>query len=173
MEEKAKSGSNILAYITIALLGVIVILLLVNLAATTFLIFKSQQAVASNQPSVSEPLPAELSSTQGKEELFEKFRKPFNDRDNEKLYSLLDPLAQVEISKEELDKQLSFIYGLAGEIESGTYSHYDYMGISKGRKWFILYYRVKTDQRPVTVRITVSQEGDEPYTILGFHVDSQ
>lgn len=171
--EEGKPKSNVLSYVIIALLTVSIILLMLNLGATAFLILRFQQTLTAGTISETEPLPAELRSTQERTKLFEEFKEPFNNRDSEKLYSLLDPLAQVEISREQFDQQLPLLYEIGGNIESAVYSHYDYMGISNGRKWFVLFYRLKTDQGPSTLRITVAQGDSESYTVMGFHIGSQ
>lgn len=171
--ENEKSKPYVLSYVIIGLLSICIILLLINLGATGFLIFRSQRTATATETPEIEPLPAGLSSVEKRKELFERFKKPFNNNDNENIHALLGPLAQVGISKEEINERILFVYEFTGNIESGSYSHYDYAGISEGKKWFVLYYELKTDKGPATLSVTIAQEGDEPYAIFGFYVDRQ
>ncbi len=168
--EKEKSRPNIFPIVIIALLSVSIMLLVLNLGATIFLILRPQQMPLDSPVSDKEPLPAELSSAQGRAALFEKFKEPFNNRDDDKLYALFDPLAQIEATREQFDQEMPNIYKIAGKIESGVYSHYEYMGITQGKKWFNLYYALKTDQGTRILRITVAQESVGSYLFMGFNI---
>jgi hypothetical protein len=149
------------------------VLLTCNLSATGYLIYRSQQTTVGGPASTDEPLPAELNSAEGKATLLEKFRTRFNDKNDNNLFALLDPLAQVEITRDKFDQQMPLLYQVAGKINNGVYSHYEYKGISNGRKWFILYYGIQTENGILTLNITIAQSGQEPYTIWGFHIDTQ
>lgn len=172
-EQEKKTRPNILSVVIIILLGIILVLLICNLSATGYLIYKSQQTIGGGTASTDEPLPAELNSAQGKAALFEKFREPFNNKDDDNLYALLDPLAQADLTREKFDQQIPLLYQVAGKINSGVYSHYEYKGISRGRKWFVLYYRIQTDKGTLTLNITTAQADQEPYTVWGYHIDTQ
>ena len=148
-------------------------LLICNLGATGYLIYKSQQTVNEGTASTDESLPAELDSAEGKEALFEKFREPFNNKDDDKLYTLLDPLVRTEVTREKFDEQMPLIYQIGSTINNGVYSHYDYQGITRGRKVFILHYIIETDNGAATLDITIAQADQEPYTIWGFHINKQ
>ncbi len=173
-EQEKKTGPNIISLVTIALLGIVLILLICNLSATGFLIFKSQQLTNSGGAESSiEPLPDELDSAEEKEALLERFREPFNDRNDDQLYTLLDPLVRTEVTREKFDEQMPLIYQIGGNITNGVYSHYDYQGITRGRKVFILHYIIETDKGAATLDITIAQANQEPYTIWGFHINKQ
>lgn len=168
--QEKQPPSNTVSRITIGLLVIIVLILVCNLGATGYLVYLFQQIPSGEITSTKEPLPTELSSEQERITLFEKFRVLFNDRDNEKLYGLVAPLARVEYTREQFDQEMPILYQLAGNINSGTYSHYEYGGISHGRKWFELYYRIQTDHGIGTLTITVAQEDQEPYEIWGCNI---
>jgi len=170
-EQEKKSRPNTTSAVIIGLLKIILVLLIFNLGATGYLIYKSQQNVIGETTTTNEPLPAELNSAQGKTALFEKLKEPFNNMDNEKLYALLDPLLQVEVTSEEFDAQMPLFYQLTGSIKNGVYSHYEYVGISDGKKWFTVYYKIQTDNGMGTLNITIVQVNQEPYTIWGFHIE--
>ena len=144
--EESKPKSNTLSYLIIILLVISIALLMLNLGATIFLVLRSQQTLTTSSASANEPLPAELSSALGRTTLSEKFKEPFNNKDSDRLYALLDPLAQIEVTRTQFEQQMPLIYNIAGKIESGVYSHYEYMGISRGKKVFNLYYEGWTSQ---------------------------
>ncbi len=171
VNQEKRPRSNITTGITIALLLLIVILLVCNLGATGYLVYQGQQTSGGGGASTEEPLPPELSSQQSRTALFEQFRLLFNDRDNENLYSLFDPVAREEYPREQLDEELLILYQIAGEINSGTYSHYEYRGASRGRRWYALSYRIQTEHGVGTLTITVAQQDEEPYGIWGLNIN--
>jgi hypothetical protein len=85
----------------------------------------------------------------------------------------LDPVVQVEITREKFGEQMPLIYQIGSTINNGVYSHYDYEGISRGRKVFILHYSIETDNWTATLNITVAQTNQEPYTIWGFNLNKR
>ncbi len=172
-DQDKKTRPSIISVLTIVLLGIILVLLTCNLSATGYLLFKSQQNDSEQSVSTSEPLPDELDSANGRDELFEKFREPFNNKDDDSLYELLNPLVRVEVTREKFDEQMPLIYQIGNTINSGVYSHYDYQGISRGRKVFILHYIIETDKGTATLDITVAKADQEPYTVWGFHLNTQ
>jgi hypothetical protein len=171
-KQENKSHSNILPVATIALLGVILIALLCNLGATGYLITLSRQSDVVGAASTTESLPTGLNSVQEKMLLFERIREPYNLQDDQSVYALLDPLAQADLPQEKIIEQLSLLFQITGKIENGVYSYYEYKGISQGRKWYILYYRIQTVRGPATLNITIGQTDQEPFTIWGFHIDT-
>jgi len=171
IEQEKKPKSNPFSRIAISLLVIIVLLLISNLSITGFLAYKLLQSSGGEIASAIEPLPMELSSEQSRTALFENCRALFNDQDSDNLYALFAPLAQIEIPQEQMDQQLPVLYQITGKINSGTFSHYEFNGISNGRKWFVLYYRVQTDNGLGTLTIMVAQNGQEPYEIWGYHID--
>ena len=170
VEQEKQPRSKAVSGINSALLVIIIFLLVCNLGATGYLVYQFQQTSSGEIASANEPLPKELSSEQVRMALFENFRVLFNDRDNDNLYALFDPLAREEFTREQLDQQLPILYQIAGKINSGTYSYYEYSGISEGRKWFVLYYRIQTDNGIGTLKFTVAQRDQEPYKIWGFNI---
>ncbi len=120
-----------------------------------------------------EPLPEPLRSSNARDELFDKFQKAYNLRDNAKLYSLLDPLIQIQIPRDTFDQQMSFIYPLTDDIEDGVFASYEFKGIQDGWKWFLLYYKLATEQGPATLIITIAQENGGAYKIAGFHINRE
>jgi len=172
-DQEKKQQPNSFSIVAITLLALILMLLVCNLAATGYVIFKLQQTDNGKSASTSEPLPNELDSTKGKDELFEKFRELFNNKDDDGLYELLDPLVRVEITREKFDEQLPIIYQISSTIKSGAYSHYDYQGMSRGRKVFVLHYIIETDKGTATLDITIAKADQEPYTIWGFHLNKR
>ncbi len=172
--QEKKPHSSINSVLLVALLGIILVLLLCNLIGTGYLIFKSQQQITSGETTFSrEPLPAELDSAEGQETLFEKFKVPFNNMDDDKLYTLLDPLVRTEITREDFDEQMPLLYQIGGTISNGIYSHYDYQGTTRGRKVFILHYIIETNNGTASLDITIAKADQEPYTIWGFHINKQ
>lgn len=159
--------------ITFVLLAIILILLICNLTATGYLIVKSRQTASEGIASTVKPLPDELNSARGKDALLEKFIEPFNNKDDDRLYELLDPLIRVEVTREKFNEQIPLIYQIGGTIKSGVYSHYDYQGISNGRKIFILHYLLETDKGTAKLDITVAKADQGPYTIWGFNINKQ
>ena len=172
-EQDKKTRPSTIVVAIIVLLGIILVLLTCNLGATGFLIYKSQQTTKGGTASTDESLPAELNSAQGRDALFEKFREPFNNNDDDKLYALLDPLVRVEITRKKFDEQMPLIHQIGSKINNGVYSHYEYKGISNRRKVFILHYIIDTDNGTASLDITIAQAGQEPYTIWGFHLNKQ
>lgn len=173
LDQEKKQRPNTFTIATSVLLALVLVLLICNLTGTGYLIFKSQQTGSEGSASTSEPLPDELNSAKGKKELFERFREPFNNKDSDSLYELLDPLVRVEVTREKLDEQMPLIYQIGNTIKSGVYSHYDYQGATRGRKVFILHYIVETDKGTATLDITVAKANQEPYTIWGFRLNTQ
>lgn len=155
----------------IALLVTAIMLSVCNLAATAYLVVTSRQAGAESSSEESEPLPSALQTNRAREDLLEQFRERYNDRDTEALYLFLDPIVRVDVPREQFDQEMGTIYLLAGRIDHGAYSHFEYQGFFDGRKWFLLYYRVATDQGPGTLAITVAVQGDETYSVVGFTVN--
>jgi hypothetical protein len=166
-----ESKSRVLFFI-IGLQVMILVCLIINMGATGYLIYRLHQPFTEGTTSIEESLPTDLNSSQGKTDLFEEIRIPFNERDNERLYALLDPLAQIEVPREEFDDSMLILYQMVGEIESGVYSHYNYQGNSNGKKWFVLYYRIHTEHGLMMLRVSVGQAGIEPYSVVGFRVDA-
>ncbi len=169
----SKNRSRTFTFVVISLLSLIVVLLVCNLSATTYLIFKFQQSPNLASAGETEPLPASLGSSQAKDQLLQDFQELYNAQDSAGLYSLLDPLAQIDIPKEKFNQQINDIYQLTGKIENGTYSQYKYLGVSNGRKWFSLEYKIRTEKGSASLVINITQQDGESYHIVGFNLNQR
>ena len=173
LRPETNSRPNTIPVAIIIMLGIVLVLLTCNLGATGYLVYQYQQNPGGDSAFAVEPLPAGLESADDKAALFEQFRELFNRKDNDGLYALLDPLVHVQITRPDFDRQIPLLYQMAGRINSGAYSHYDYQGVNNGKKVFILHYLVDTANGAANLDITIAQDGDAPFTIWGFFLNVQ
>lgn len=118
------------------------------------------------------PLPSELNSADSRSALFEKIKVAFNNRDSVKFYDLFPPIVSQQMPRSQFDQQFTLLGTIFGSIESGVYVQYEYKGLQFGRRIFELQYLGLTTRGRVIVRITVGQEGSDPYTFWGFQISS-
>jgi hypothetical protein len=152
----------------------ITLLLIINLSFTA-LLATSHFAFDSHTPQSEDilQLPAELQSEQAKADLIDSFLQPYNSRDYEALWSLLDDIVKVELTYEDLVDTVDTIFDVGGQIEDIAYSYYSGQQLTDGRKYFDLYYKARTADYTATVKISILQQYDEPYRFIGFNVNFQ
>jgi len=141
------------------LLYVLTALVVVNLAITAWLAIRPSGGTVGGTKS----LPSFLTKTE-RTRLFESLQSAYNAADYDALYQMFDPLAQVQISRDDFDQTLDGMRNFFGRIESGTYSHHKYTGNQAGREWFCLYYVVKLEKpkhRKGELKVTIASAGKE------------
>jgi hypothetical protein len=127
---RARTGAHPLLY-------VLVVLLLVNLAAT-FALYQRLTAIprsGSDEPT----LPRYLSRS-ALSSLAETIRNHFNSQDWTALYGEFDPVAQVQFSEDRLAEEFGRLGPLIGNIDRAEYSHYKFLGRQEAGNAFELHY---------------------------------
>ena len=151
------------------LLYVVIALLVLNLAGTTWLIV-GRGAVEDQQSGSEVALPKLLKEQ--KENIFDSFQGHWNNTDAASIYDMFDRLVQLDLPREQTIKQIEgFILGF-GPIEDAVYSHYLFEGKQAGRDHFVLFYKARFGgDNPGTrvLKISVYHQ-DQQFGIWGFNV---
>ena len=155
---------------TIALLVVILFFIIINLSVTAFLVFRPTMIQTGAKVIAQPSLPTGLDTADGRRALFERLRQPFNLKDYQGLYEILDEAAQIQISIETLESTIDSIYLTTGRIESGAYSHFVIQDTTSTSNTYNLYYLLRTEKGQGTMQVTVLVQGNEPYRVLGLSI---
>ncbi len=153
---------------------IIVILLVLNLSATVALLIDNLSSDSDNgdtESSISSSLPDSLKSSEAKLNLFNSLVQPYNDQDSDALYDKMGALMKTEVSRQDFSEQLEILYDMSGKITNGTYSHYETLPDQYGMSGYVLYYSADINKGPCQVKITVYQQDDDPYQVVGFRFD--
>ncbi len=154
---------------------VIIVLLSINLLATLALVIDnfassdSDSNESSTESSLS--LPDNLKSLEAKMALYNSLVEPYNEQDSTTIYERAGALLKAEMSLQEFSEQLDVLYGLSGQIKNGDYSYYEATPALHGMTQYILYYGVETEMGPMELKISLYQQGDDPYQITGFRLN--
>ena len=116
------------------------------------------------------PLPEQLTTSQQRIDLCERITTLLNNKRYDELYNILDDRFKVRLTKDELAKTADNMVSLTGHLDSGTYTHYE--AKKQGElKQYDMYYLVKAEKGNFRMKITVLQDGSEPYKIFGFSLE--
>jgi hypothetical protein len=66
----------------------------------------------------------------------------YNQKDIPALYDLFDPVAKVQITRDQVAAQIEKLATILGRIEDCAYSHATVAGIQEGRTYYTLHYKV-------------------------------
>ena len=150
---------------------VILILVVLNLIGTAFLLFRVRTSSGpALTPSSPDALPRGLQSQEERMALFERVKKAINSASTDEMLAILDPIARMELSKDQLGKQMKYVRDLTGDILEGAYSHYEATSTSQGTRTYRLYYQIRTERAKAVMIITVGQQDDESYRLLGYQI---
>ena len=156
---------------------VIIVLLLANLAATIWFGVNnggSAQGSAAQYNS-SQALPAVISK-EVRSNIFESIKENFNSRNYEELYAILGPAVQARFSKEESFKTFEKLSDYFDSIESGAYSHSEFLGENGDARNYMLYYTIKLSDKSKfgnsgTLKVTIVVRGSE-YEVYGLRINA-
>jgi len=150
---------------------IIVILLSLNLIATTVLVvdnFTSSESENDEVATNSEmSLPDNLKSLEAKMSLYDSIVDPFNTKDTDTIYDRMGSVLKAQLSREDFSDQLDVVYELSGQIENGNYSYYEAQPSVYGMTMYSLYYSVETESGAMELKIQLHQQEDDPYQITG------
>ncbi len=156
---------------TSPLLYLITALLLVNVGATVWLVAEVSSAPSPiGAPAQTEPLPAYITK-EVRQRIYDDVRRAYNSRDSELIWNLFSELARAQMNRKELEDSYKQLWEWFGDVEDGTYSHYEFVGKRGNMKAFNLYYVVSlTDQskfgNKAELKIMIADDGSE-YGIFG------
>ncbi len=111
---------------------VLTVLVTLNLAATFWLAFTTQQH-ANIESAGGHELPTTISSS-ARDQLLEDFRTHYNNRNYDAIFDGLDESAKIQIDREDLDNALESLHKTWGDITEVTFSHYKFVNEDSGRE---------------------------------------
>ncbi len=147
-------------------LGLIVLLLTANLAATLWAnLGEDEEGQDSAVAALAVPLP-KIVSAELKEDLLEEFIDCFNGGDFDDLYAMLGPAAQAHVSEEAVESLFEKLSELFDSIEEGAFSHSLLVATQGNTRIYQLYYELKLSEdsefgEQGTLQITLAIEGDD------------
>lgn len=154
--------------------NLIIILLVANLSATIW--FGVADNASKVEPSITDvsvdTLPDVLNSDI-RNSIVNRFEEAFNSKNYSGLYNMFGPLAQAQVSEEEVKKQFIKLNDLFGTVKDGAFSHSEFVGKQGSKKVYALNYVVKIPDSDFTnkgtLKVTVGVEGSD-YEIYGIHL---
>lgn len=152
-------------------LYIMLTLIVVNLCFSGLILLREGGERSINISTPLQTLPSDLKTNEAKLSLFKKIQKAYNTEQNEVLLNMLDPAAKELITAETFAKQISTARMLAGKIQSGAYSHYEFTAVINGLKTFKIVYNVTLEKGKGKVKIVVAAKGDEPHRIQSFYIE--
>ena len=132
---------------TNVLLGMILVLLLLNLAMTTILVGKLPTA-----SEVTDRLDPEVARAWGKNVV-----ELYNRNDDAALYQLFNRQARIKISQQQLAGQLQKLRQLFGDIQDHAYLNAIKLGEKGGDRYYQLFFsaRVSAQDNPATLKLSL------------------
>ena len=148
---------------TNVLLGMILVLLVLNLAMTTILVSKLP---AANE--AGERLDPAIARDWG-----DKVVDLYNLKDHKALYQLFNRQAQIKFSEQQLAAQLEKLYQLFGEIEDHAYVNAVKLGEKAGDRYYQLFFnaRVSGKKRTATLKLSLILANDE-VSLYGLRINA-
>ena len=138
---------------TNVLLGMILVLLLLNLAMTTILVGKLP-----TDREVNDRLDPEIARAWGKNVV-----ELYNRNDDAALYQLFNRQARIKISQQQLAGQLQKLRQLFGDIQDHAYLNAIKLGEKGGDRYYQLFFsaRVSAQDNPATLKLSlIATEAD-------------
>jgi len=151
----------------------ILTLVLVNLAATGYLILNQRTGQLANITSGQVPFPPGLDNSDKRNVLFEEFRNLYNTQDVDVMFNWFHETAQLQLDKNQLKPVLTYLHDRTGNIKSGAYVSYSVEPVSRSANLFTLTYIAKTANGTANVQIGVIKDGSEPYRNFQFNINPQ
>jgi len=151
----------------------ILTLVLVNLAATGYLILNQRTGQPAITTSGQVPLPPGLDNKDKRNALFEEFRDSYNTQDIDVMFNWFDEAAQFQMDKNQLKPMLTFLHDRTGNIKSGAYLSFLVVPVSGSGKEFTLTYIAKTENGTARLEISVIKDSSEPYRNFRFNMTPQ
>jgi hypothetical protein len=145
-------------------------LLVLNLAATAYLVFR--------QPAASAGAPAKALAAVDITEaeamtLANELVGIYNDKDNSALFERFDGLAKAQLTREQLDQQMAKLYPLMGSISDPAFSNAVLAATEGNREFYHLTYKVRLSGGPFSageMKLTVTRR-DNGLGLMGFFVN--
>ena len=114
-------------------------------------------------------LPLTLNEAE-RDKLISSFEDFWDTGDFAGIYNMFGAYAKTEVTRDDIGRIFQPFRSTFGKIEFAFYSHYEYKGVEVGRDLFILYYRVKYEEGPGGVEVTILSSGRN-WEIAGVYVD--
>ncbi len=156
---------------------VIIILLMANLAATTWfgLEEKPVEAMTQTEKVAIHELPPAVSS-EVRDYLYAEFARAFNAEDYDALYDMFGPSAKAQITKESAEKEFEKLTKFFHSVESGGFNHSELAGSQGNTNFYTLNYLVKLPKSSEfgtkgILKITVAIQGGD-YQVYGIRLNA-
>jgi hypothetical protein len=145
------------------LLGVILVLLMLNLAMTSVLLNRQTDGQGA-----SDQLDRDIATSWG-----DKVVQLYNRRNHEALYALFNPQAQVKISQQQLAQQLQKLHQLFGDIDDHAYVNSIKLGEKGGEGYYQLFFnaRVSGKYSKATLKLSLI-EGNDVISLYGLSINA-
>lgn len=137
----------------------LVLLVSGNLALTAYLTLRPAAVVAAATAAVGESVISESKAN----DLAKEIVALYNKNDPTGLYAKLDNLARVQISQEQLTRQIQKLHSLLGEVSNYAYTNSEIAGTSGGKTFYNLNYKVALSGGTFahgTMKLTVVKNSD-------------
>ena len=149
------------------LLSVIIILLGTQIILT---IDMSSNLKEYQKEKLKPQLPVGLRTDEQKLELFNEFKKYYNNKDYDALYSWFDESVRVQFTKEKVIQTTNMLHNNIGDITNGAFTYFEPEPANNGLKMYVLYYTLKTTKGVATLKVNILQQNDDNYKKVGFTI---
>ena len=161
---------------TSPLLYVITTLVVVNIAATCWLISKVSSAPTTVTRSLPQPLPSYMNK-EVKRQIYNEFKTAFNSKEFSSFWNLFSDLARSKMNRQNTERVYLQLLDYFSEVEEGTFSHYEYSGRKGSLTMYVLYYNVSLSAESKfgsrgELKMTISDDGQD-YGIVGAYLVSK
>lgn len=145
----------------------IITLLVGNLGISAYIAFRPTPPAAPSKEAATSDI-----TTDEAKKLSESLIPLYNQRNVTALYDRFDPLAKVQITKDQVAAQVEKLATLLGRVKDCAYSHATIAGAQGGRTYYTLHYKVSLSggQLPTgTFTLTVARNANE-LGLFGFFI---
>lgn len=170
MDNTESKNSRIMIAMLIALL-----LNLIMTAGMFGILLTSSNTMSSVTDSNSEEyeaLPQGLATKEDRVQLFADFQLNYNSGDNEKLLSMFGEAYRLQISGQDYENNMKMLRRIASAIGDGAYSHYVFEKLGSGITKFELFYNINSPEGLRLLKIQLTQQGNDSYSIYGFKINT-
>ncbi len=148
----------------------ILTLVLVNLAATGYLILNQRTGQSAITTSGQVPLPPGLDNKDKRNALFEEFRDLYNTQAIDVVFNWFHETAQFQMDKNQFKPTLKYLHNRTGNLKSGAYVSFVVEPVSRSANLFTLTYIAKTENGTAGLELSVIKDGSEPYRNIRFNI---